>query len=74
MVLLHLREPCVLSRGGAQVPYLNGTETTRYSILLSADCLLPTAYCSLRCRHVGVADVEIGGNFLHIVVVFEGLH
>ena len=28
----------------------------------------------LRCRHVSFTDVEVGGDLLHIVVVFERFH
>jgi hypothetical protein len=47
-----------------------------FCLLLSAYCLLATAFCLLflRCRHIRFADVEIGGNLLHVVVVFEGFH
>src|SRR5256714_5546184 len=36
---------------------------------------LITHHSSLSCRgHVGLADVEVGGDLLHVVVVFERLH
>lgn len=28
----------------------------------------------LRCGHVGFIDIEVGVNFLHVVVVFHGFH